>query len=357
MTEELGEPGSGPPPLSPGKRAPTDSMGSIQMKRTPGGAVSTAAIHDAAARGVSTTASALPFADQVQASFGPEHDVSKIQAHVGSDAPQAMGAEAFASGNHVVFGRQPDLHTVAHEAAHVIQQANGVHLYGGVGEARDAHEQHADSVADRVVAGRSAADLFGTATRGAAPQSHAVQMKPAAITPAKQSDFVIPLPQDSFTVSFELLSAGADDVRVVIAPADFSRAYQSELKYWDVKGREVDKDDSYVSMGNWSVPAQPNQQMTQVATPAKFDPIDLQRLPGPLPRSGPSTSTATASPTSPYASISRSATSFESTASQLPTINRRSKNSASTLFRTTRTSMVIRATPHLAGRRMILSMR
>jgi hypothetical protein len=106
-------------------------------------------------------------------------------------------------------------------------------------------------------------------------------MKPAAITPAKQSDFVIPLPQDSFTVSFELLSAGAGDVRVVIAPANFSRAYQSELKYWDVKGREVDKDDSYVSMGNWSVPAQPNQQMTQIATPAKFDPIDLKRLPDP----------------------------------------------------------------------------
>jgi hypothetical protein len=281
MTEELGEPDSGPPPLSAGKRALTDAMGGIQLKRTPGSPTSTAAIHDAAARGISTTASALPFADQIQASFGPEHDISKIQAHVGSDAPQAMGAEAFASGNHVVFGRQPDLHTVAHEAAHVVQQADGVNLYGGVGEAGDVHEQHADAVADRVVAGRSAADLFGPATRGATPPPRAVQMKPAAITPAKQSDFVIPLSQDSFTVSFELLSADAGDVRVVIAPANFSRAYQSELKYWDVKGREVDKDDSYVSMGNWSVPAQPNQQMARIATPAKFDPIDLKRLPEP----------------------------------------------------------------------------
>jgi hypothetical protein len=357
MTQELGEPSRWLPPLSPGKRALTDGMSGIQMKRTTGSAASTAAIHDAAARGVSTTASALPFADQIQASFGPEHDVSKIQAHVGSDAPQAMGAEAFASGNHVVFGRPPDLHTVAHEAAHVIQQANGVNLYGGVGEAGDAHEQHADAVADRVVTGRSAADLLGPPTRGDTPQPNAVQMRPAAITPAKQSDFVIPLAQDSFTVSFELLSAGAGDVRVVIAPANFSRAYQSELKYWDVKGREVDKDDSYVSMGNWSVPAQPNQQMTQIATPAKFDPIDLKRLPEPTARSGPSISMATASPTSPCASISRSATSFASTTSRPPTINRRSKTSASTLFRTTRTSMVIRATPHLAGRRMILSTR
>jgi len=182
MTEDLGEPSSGPPPISPGKRALTDGMAGgmagVQMKRTPGSPASTAAIHDAAARGVSTTSSALPFADQIQASFGPQHDVSKIQAHVGSDAPQAMGAEAFASGNHVVFGGQPDLHTAAHEAAHVIQQANGVNLYGGVGEAGDPHEQHADAVADRVVAGRSAADLFGTATRGATPQLHAVQMKP-----------------------------------------------------------------------------------------------------------------------------------------------------------------------------------
>jgi hypothetical protein len=254
MTQDLGEHSRWPPPLSPGKRALTDGMGGVQMKRAPGSAASRGAIHDAAARGVSTTTSALPFADQIQESFGPENDVSKIQAHVGSEAPRAMGAEAFASGNHVVFGGQPDLHTAAHEAAHVIQQAHGVNLYGGVGEAGDAHERHADAVADQVVAGRSAAALFGSATRGATPQPS------PAITPAKQSDFVIPLPQDSFTVSFELLSAGTVDVRVVIAPANFSRAYESELKYWDVKGREVDKDDSYVSMGNWSVPAQPNQQ-------------------------------------------------------------------------------------------------
>jgi hypothetical protein len=36
-------------------------------------------------------------------------------------------------------------------------------------------------------------------------------LQPAAITPATQSDFVISLPQDSFTVSFELLSAGAGE--------------------------------------------------------------------------------------------------------------------------------------------------
>ncbi|HEY0988449.1 MAG TPA: DUF4157 domain-containing protein [Kofleriaceae bacterium] len=282
LTQDLGEPSRSPPPFSPGKRALTDGMRGVQMKSAPGSAASTGGIHDAAVRGVSSTTSALPYADQIQESFGPEHDVSKIQAHVGSDAPHAMGAEAFASGNHVVFGGQPNLHTAAHEAAHVIQQAQGVNLYGGVGEAGDTHERHADAVADRVVAGQSAADLLGSSTRGATPQSGAVQMqRPAALAPTKQSDFVIQLPQDSFTVSFELLPGGTGDVRVVIAPANFSRAYQSELKYWDVKGREVDKDDSYVSMGNWSVPAQPSQQMTKIATPAKFDPIDLKRLPEP----------------------------------------------------------------------------
>ncbi len=57
-----------------------------------------------------------------------------------------------------------------HEAAHVVQQRRGVSLPGGVGQEHDPHEQHADTVADTVVAGRSAAALldesrgFGNAT-------------------------------------------------------------------------------------------------------------------------------------------------------------------------------------------------
>mgnify|MGYP002064701929 CR=1 FL=1 len=34
-----------------------------------------------------------------------------------------MGAKAYATGNHVAFQQQPDLHTAAHEAAHVVQGA------------------------------------------------------------------------------------------------------------------------------------------------------------------------------------------------------------------------------------------
>lgn len=63
-------------------------------------------------------------------------------------------------GNAIAFRQAPDLHTAAHEAAHVLQQRAGVHLKGGVGEDGDDYEKHADAVADRVVAGRSAEDLL-----------------------------------------------------------------------------------------------------------------------------------------------------------------------------------------------------
>ena len=85
-----------------------------------------------------------------------------------------MGAEAYATGDHIVLGRGNDLHTVAHEAAHVVQQRGGVQRKGGVGEVGDAYERHADVVADRVVAGQSAEDLLDAGLGGAMP---AVQRK------------------------------------------------------------------------------------------------------------------------------------------------------------------------------------
>lgn len=105
---------------------------------------------------------ALPYGDQIQRSFG-RHDVSGIDAHVGGSAGAAseqIGAEAFAMGNSVAFRDAPDLFTAAHEAAHVVQQRAGVHLRGGVGEAGDPYEQHADAVARAVVNGESAEGLL-----------------------------------------------------------------------------------------------------------------------------------------------------------------------------------------------------
>jgi hypothetical protein len=123
-----------------------------------------AAAHHAAAAGVSGAGSALPYFDRIQAAFGGAHDLSQVRAHVGGEAAAAsehMGANAYATGNHVAFRGQPDLHTAAHETAHVVQQHVGVKLAGGVGQAGDAYEQQADAVADAVVRGESAAALLG----------------------------------------------------------------------------------------------------------------------------------------------------------------------------------------------------
>jgi len=90
-----------------------------------------------------------------------------VKSFVGGAAESAsarMGAEAFATGNAVGFSKAPDLHTAAHEAAHVVQQRGEVQLKGGVGEEGDAHEQHADQVADAVVAGKSAEPLLSKYT-------------------------------------------------------------------------------------------------------------------------------------------------------------------------------------------------
>jgi hypothetical protein len=133
----------------------------------------------------------LPHLSRIQQLFG-RHDVSRVEAHIGGPAVHAcqeMAAVAFATGNHVVFREPPDLHTAAHEAAHVVQQRVGVHVHAGVGAAGDRYERNADLVADAVVAGQSAEALLddagphagarpGGASGGAAsPQGAAPQAK------------------------------------------------------------------------------------------------------------------------------------------------------------------------------------
>jgi len=145
-----------------------------------------------AATGVAGPGQALPHVEAIQQSFG-NHDVSGVRAHVGGSAAQAadaLGAEAFATGNDVAFHGSPDLHTAAHEAAHVVQQRGGVQLKGGVGRAGDLYEQHADAVADQVVRGESAEpllDAFGGGKTGAggpdAVGPLGVQRKPGATGP------------------------------------------------------------------------------------------------------------------------------------------------------------------------------
>ncbi len=138
------------------------------------------AVHAAAAQGVATPSGPLPHGETIQRAFG-HHDISSIRAHTGPEAAtsaSAMGADAYATGDHVVLGRGTDLHTVAHEAAHVVQQRGGVQLKGGVGAAGDTYERHADAVADAVVAGESAAPLLDQMS-GSAAAGAAVQRAPA----------------------------------------------------------------------------------------------------------------------------------------------------------------------------------
>lgn len=139
-------------------------VGPVQAK---GGAEGTSeetgeGVHETAAEGVQGPSQALPHLGKIQSSFG-QHDVSGVKAHVGgaaADANRALGAQAYATGSSVAFKNSPDLHTAAHEAAHIVQQRAGVSLAGGVGSVGDSYERNADAVADRVVSGRTAADLL-----------------------------------------------------------------------------------------------------------------------------------------------------------------------------------------------------
>jgi hypothetical protein len=158
----------------------------VQLDATGARALSDADTHAVAAAGVSGAGTTLPFAAQIKESFGSAHAAALdgISAHVGgaaSTAASAIGASAYATGNAIAFAQAPDLHTAAHEAAHVIQQRHGVHLAGGIGSAGDSYEQHADAVADVVVRGESAAELLGGGV-GASASGLAVQRKAQPVT-------------------------------------------------------------------------------------------------------------------------------------------------------------------------------
>lgn len=166
-----------------------DASSSVQRKPgssvSPSGAASGGGINEIASQGVANASSSLPHLDAIQRSFGG-HDVSGIRAEVGgaaAESSRAIGAEAYATGGRVAFASAPDLHTAAHEAAHVVQQREGVQLKGGVGEAGDRYEQHADAVADAVVAGRSAEPILNEMAPSAATSGSAggaVQRRPVA---------------------------------------------------------------------------------------------------------------------------------------------------------------------------------
>ena len=155
-------------------------------------------VRRAAEAGVSKASQELPHFGQIQRAFG-NHDLSDVRVQVGGDAARksdALGATAYTTGNRVAFKSSPDLHTAAHEAAHVVQQRGGVQLSGGVGQAGDKYEDHADSVANLVVQGKSAEGLLGRhsgpqASRGAttaAVQAKRVNPKTVGVLKEVSSD-------------------------------------------------------------------------------------------------------------------------------------------------------------------------
>jgi len=64
-----------------------------------------------------------------------EVDLNTVRVYQGpevvEEADVPMGTQAFTTGNTVAFRSEPDLHTAAHEAAHVLQQGSGVSVGGG----------------------------------------------------------------------------------------------------------------------------------------------------------------------------------------------------------------------------------
>ena len=138
----------------------------IQLKLkgiAPGNIVSNApGVHKSAQRGLSGSARPLPYLETIQRSFG-QHALTGVKAFVGGPAREAnerMGSSAYVTGGSVAFKQSPDLHTAAHEAAHIVQQRTDVQLQGGVGQSGDRYEQNADAVADAVVNGHSTEPLL-----------------------------------------------------------------------------------------------------------------------------------------------------------------------------------------------------
>jgi hypothetical protein len=188
-----------------------------------------ASVHEAAAAGVSGDGNSLPHLDRIQAAFGAGHDVSGVRAHVDTaarDASMRMGAEAYATGEHIAFRGQPDLHTAAHEAAHVVQQRSGVSLASNVGRAGDRYERHADAVADAVVAGRSADKLLEGMASGHAPATPGPVQRQAQPEAAEV---------DVDALAREI--HGTDDEDVILAALDRLRRpqdYNRLLRAWNL---------------------------------------------------------------------------------------------------------------------------
>ena len=127
--------------------------------------------HGIAAKGLQGPGQPLTHLDTLQQAFG-HHDISGMREHTGPETEAALdtlGAEGYASGGRMAFADTPDLYIQAHEAAHGVQQAamgGGLQLKGGIGEAGDKYETHANAVAEGVVRGEAVEGLLDEVVGG-----------------------------------------------------------------------------------------------------------------------------------------------------------------------------------------------
>jgi hypothetical protein len=202
-----------PEQAAPDASGPGGDAGTIlRLQQTVGNAAVARMLSDrsagaVAAAGIRAPAVPFPHRETIQAAFG-EHDVSGIRAHVGEQARasgRALGAEAYATGEDVVFAAPPDLETAAHEAAHVVQQRRGT---GAPGAAPDPHEQAAEAVGRRVAAGGAVETLLAAGPATAKPppvQLREVKTKTGTLDTSKLTRATI------YELVLELSASGDED--------------------------------------------------------------------------------------------------------------------------------------------------
>lgn len=242
----------------PGKQAHRPAAGNPAWSRL---AVDThaslpAQAHSVAAAGINGAGGALPHRDAIQRSFG-RYGIADVTAHTdakAAQAAQAMEASAYATGNHVAFADPlPSLRTAAHEAAHVVQQRAGVRLDGGVGAVGDVYERHADTVADRVVAGQSAEGLLARMAPHAAVGRDAAQLVQFE-KPAKAKAGVAQAAADASTkfsaiatviagvakIDESLITSGKQIRLTICGPDEFLVAWQNYVDRENRSGARMD---------------------------------------------------------------------------------------------------------------------
>ncbi|WP_437275944.1 DUF4157 domain-containing protein [Sorangium sp. So ce375] len=103
-------------------------------------------------------------AQRFSAAYG--HDLSAVRVHADSGLAAQVGARAFTTGRDVVFapgeyrpGTGDGDRLIAHELAHVVQQAGGAGAVQGAGVSEDAYEAEADRAADVAVRGGAVSRL------------------------------------------------------------------------------------------------------------------------------------------------------------------------------------------------------